>query len=68
MTHALIGVERRTARAARTVAVVAVLATAMVFESLLQSRGYGWVALAIYAIALPILLWSIVEDLRRFRD
>lgn len=68
MTTTRIGVERRTVRTAGTVAVVAVLATAMVIESMLQSQGLGWVALVVYALAVPVLLWSIIEDVRRIRN
>jgi len=68
MTETLIGVERRTARLAGSAAVVAVLATAMVIEPQLRGRGYGPVALAIYALAVPVLLWSLVEDIRRLRN
>jgi hypothetical protein len=68
MTSTLLGVEPRTARLAGTVAVIAVLATAMVIEPQLQARGDGRVAFAVYAAALPVLVWSIVEDVRRLRN
>ena len=47
---------------------MAVLATAMVIEPQFRGRGYGPVALAIYALAVPVLLWSLVEDIRRLRN
>jgi hypothetical protein len=68
MTDTLIGVSRRTARVAGTVGIIAVLGTAMLIEPALQARGHGTAALAIYALALPVLLWSVVEDLRRLRN
>jgi|GEM_PF-4771011 len=65
MTDTLTGVDRRTVRVAGTIAFAAVLVTALLLEPLLQGYGYGVVALAIYALALPALVVSIVEDVRR---
>lgn len=65
MPDTLVGVEPRTARVAGTVALVAVVATALVLEPRLQDAGYGVAALAIYAAAGLVLLWSVFEDLRQ---
>jgi hypothetical protein len=57
----------RTARRAGTAAVITVLATAMVLEPELQDRGLGTLALAIYAVAVPVIAWSVYADVRRLR-
>lgn len=67
MTETKIGLDRRTARVAGTVAVIVVIATAMVVEPRLQASGYGYAALGIYAVSVPVLVWSIIEDVRRMR-
>lgn len=67
MTDTLLGVSQRTADTAGTLAVIAVFGTAMALEPELQARGYGTVALAIYVLALPVLVWSLLEKLREIR-
>ena len=58
---------RRFTRTVGRVAVVVVLATAMVVEPWLQSSGYSVVAIAIYALTVPALLWALSNDIRRIR-
>ena len=68
MIDTLIGVDRRTARVAGTVAIIAVIGTAVIVEPELEAHGYGLAAIVIYTLATPVLLWSIVEDVRRLRN
>jgi len=67
MTHANRDGGRTFARTVGRVAIVVVLATAMVVEPWLQSSGYGVVALVIYALTVPPLLWALNKDIRRLR-
>lgn len=64
MGETLIGVDYRTARRAGLVAVIVVVVNSFVLEPRLQAAGLGVLALLIYAVAVPVVLWSLLEDFR----
>lgn len=68
MPQTVFGVQRDTVRSAGWPAVVAVLMMALFIEPWLQSNGLGAVALAVYALLLPVIAWSLFEDIRNWRE
>jgi hypothetical protein len=68
MTRTPFGVRRDTVRSAGWPAVIVVIATAMLLEPWLANHGLGAAALVVYVVMLPVLIWSLVEDVRSWRE
>lgn len=63
----LFGIDRDTVQRAGWPAVVVLIATLLFVEPWLEARGWGTVALAIYVALLPVIVWSLLEDVRSWR-
>ncbi|MHC3382108.1 hypothetical protein [Haloarcula sp. H-GB5] len=68
MAQTKYGIRRETVRSAGWPAVVAVLVMALFIEPWLQSQDLGTVALVVYVLLLPVIAWSLFEDIRSWRD
>ncbi|GGO03835.1 hypothetical protein [Haloarcula pellucida] len=63
----LFGFDRSTVRSAGWGAAVAVAVVILFVEPWLQRQGLERVVLLLYAVLLPIIAWSLIEDIRAWR-
>jgi len=68
MTDTIGGLDRRTVRAAGTISVFAVLATATIIEPWLTKQGFGGLSIALYTVFAVVLAVSLFADIQRWRN
>ena len=68
MGETTFGIERSTLRSAGWIAAIGISLTLLVVEPWLVQRGRGALVVGIYGVLVPVLLVSIVEDVRAWRE
>ncbi|GGM52583.1 hypothetical protein [Haloarcula argentinensis] len=64
----IFGIDRSSVRTAGWPAAVLVGIIVLFVEPWLQNQGLGAVAIALYVLLLPVIAWSLFEDIRHWRE